>query len=154
MNTQRQRIVIEQADRKLLLLKPLVKVPVPERGWVHAIRAALKMSLRQLASRLHISAQSVKEIEEREASGSITLRSLREVANALDMKLVYGFVPKEESIEKMIEKRADEMAREIVLRTSNTMKLEDQENSSERISKAIKSKAEEIRNKMPNYLWD
>src|SRR5579872_5927582 len=109
MNTEKQRIVIEQADRKLLLLKPLMKVPVPQRGWVHSIRAALKMSLRQLGSRLNISAQSVKEIEEREANGSITLRSLREVANALDMKLVYGFVPKEESIEKMIEKRADEM---------------------------------------------
>jgi predicted DNA-binding mobile mystery protein A len=95
----------------------------------------------------------VNELEKREANGSITIKSLREVASALDMNLVYGFVPKGESIEKRIENRANEVAREIVLRTSNTMKLEDQGNSNDRIEKAIKNKAEEIKNKMPKYLW-
>ena len=154
MNTQKQKLLIEQVDRKLSQLKPMEKIIVPQKGWVYSIRAALKMSLRQLGNRLKISAQSVKEIEQREANGSITIKSLREVASELDMKLVYGFVPKGESIEKMIDKRAKEVAREIVLRTSNTMKLEDQENSTERIDKSIKSKAEEIKNKMPKYLWD
>ena len=154
MNTQKQKLLIEQVDRKLSQLKPMEKIIVPQKGWVYSIRAALKMSLRQLGNRLKISAQSVKEIEQREANGSITIKSLREVASELDMKLVYGFVPKGDSIEKMIDKRAKEVAREIVLRTSNTMKLEDQENSTERIDKSIKSKAEEIKNKMPKYLWD
>ena len=54
------------------------------------------MSLRQLRNRLHISPQSVKEIEDREVSGTITLNSLRDTANAMDMKLVYGFVSKHE----------------------------------------------------------
>ena len=154
MNTQKQKLLIEQVDKKLSQLKPMEKIIVPQKGWVYSIRAALKMSLRQLGNRLKISAQSVKEIEQREANGSITIKSLREVAGELDMKLVYGFVPKGESIEKMIDKRAEEAAREIVLRTSNTMKLEGQENSTERIEKSIKSKAEEIKNKMPKYLWD
>ena len=154
MDTQKQKLLIEQVDKKLSQFKPIESIIVPQKGWVSTIRAALKMSLRQLGNRLKISAQSVKEIEEREANGSITIKSLREVANALDMKLVYGFVPKEDSIEKIIDKRANELAREIVLRTSNTMKLEDQENSETRITKAIKNKAEEIKNKMPKYLWD
>ena len=96
----------------------------------------------------------MKEIEQREADGSITLKSLKEAASALDMKLVYAVVPKNESIEMMIEKKATEIAREIVLRTSNTMRLEDQENSNERIEKAIKNKASEIMNSMPRNLWD
>ena len=154
MNIQTQKLIIEQADRNLSQLKPMEKINVPRKGWVSAIRAALKMSLRQLGNRLKISAQSVKEIEEREVHGSITIKSLQEVANALDMKLVYGFVPKKENIEKIIERKAHEVAREIVLRTSNTMKLEGQENAGKRIDKAIKSKAEEIINKMPKYLWD
>ena len=154
MNTQKQKLLIEQVDKKLSLLRPVENVISPQRGWVYAIRSALKMSLRQLGNRLKISAQSVKEIEERETNGSITIKALREVANALDLKLVYGFVPKGESLEAVIEKKANEKAREIVLRTSNTMKLEDQENSKTRIEKAIKSKAEEIKNKMPKYLWD
>ena len=154
MNTQKQQLLIEQVDRKLSQLKPMEKIIVPQKGWVYSIRAALKMSLRQLGNRLKISAQSVKEIEQREVSGSITLKCLREVASELDMKLVYGFVPKGDSIEKMIDRRAKEVACEIVLRTSNTMKLEEQENTKERIDKSIKSKAEEIKNKMPKYLWD
>ena len=54
----------------------------------------------------------------------------------------------------MIEKRAIEIAKDIVMRTSNTMMLEEQENSKARIEKAIKNRAEEIRIKMPKYLWD
>jgi hypothetical protein len=50
--------------------------------------------------------------------------------------------------------RALEMATKIVQRTSNTMKLEDQENSKERIEKAIKERAAEIINKTPKILWD
>ena len=70
------------------------------------------------------------------------------------MKLIYGFIPEEESIEKMIEKQALEIAKDIVLRTSNTMQLEDQENSNARIEKAISNRAEDIKMKMPTYLWD
>lgn len=154
MDITKQRLLIEQADRKLAAFRPLGDTPVPQKGWIHTIRAALRMSLRQLGIRLGISPQSVKELEEREANGSLTLKGLREAGAALDMKLVYGFIPKEKSIEDMIEKRARELATEIVMRTSNTMLLEDQENSEERLEKAIKNRTEEIRILMPNYLWD
>jgi hypothetical protein len=70
------------------------------------------------------------------------------------MQLVYGFIPKDHTIEDMIEKRAIEIAKSIVMRTSNTMQLEEQENSKARIEKAIKNRAEEIKTKMPKYLWD
>ena len=63
-------------------------------------------------------------------------------------------ITKKDSLEMIIEKRANEIARAIVLRTSNTMRLEDQENSDERIEKAIKEKAKEIIDTIPKYLWD
>jgi predicted DNA-binding mobile mystery protein A len=107
-----------------------------------------------LGDRLRISPQSVKEIEERETNGTITLNSLRDAANAIDMKLVYGFVSKHESLEQMIEKRAKELATEIVMRTHATMTLENQQNSKERIEKAIAQKTAEIKFEMPKYLWD
>jgi Zn-dependent peptidase ImmA (M78 family) len=72
----------------------------------------------------------------------------------MDMQLIYGFVSKHESLEQMIEKRANELANEIVMRTNNTMRLEEQHNSIERIEKAIVQKAIEIKNEMPKYLWD
>jgi predicted DNA-binding mobile mystery protein A len=154
MKDTKQKLLIEQADTKLKMFKPLEIVIVPKNGWVNTIRTALKMSLRQLGNRMKITSQSVSEIEKREANGTITLKNLKEVANALDMKLVYGFVPKGDSIEKMIERRAREIATNIVLRTSNTMKLEDQENTKSRVQKNIKNKTEEIMDVMPKYLWD
>ena len=54
----------------------------------------------------------------------------------------------------MIEKKSTELAIKIVLRTANTMKLEDQANSKERIEKAIKERTPEILNEMPKILWD
>ena len=54
----------------------------------------------------------------------------------------------------MIEKRANDLAKEIVFRTSISMKLEDQENNPKRVQKAIKEKVEELKLEMPKYLWD
>lgn len=154
MEYAKQKLLIEQLNKKLLPFRHLENTIVPQKGWIHTIRTTLKMSLRQLGNRLKISAQSVKEIEDRESSGSITIKTLKEAGKALDMRLVYGFIPKNKSIEQMIEQRAFEIASDIVMRTSGTMKLEDQENSKERLDKAIKNRAEEIKNKMPRYLWD
>ena len=70
------------------------------------------------------------------------------------MQLVYGFVPNDGSLDALIEKRANQLAKEIVLRTSNTMHLEDQGNSKKRIEKAIKERAEIIKSEMPKILWD
>ncbi|MCK7532447.1 MAG: helix-turn-helix transcriptional regulator [Marinilabiliales bacterium] len=64
------------------------------------------MSLRQLANKMGITPQSVKEIEEREISGTISLKVLKQFGRSLGLKLVYGFIPEHESLESMIEKRA------------------------------------------------
>ena len=154
MKNTKQQLLIQQTDKKLAVFKPLTSNVIPAKGWINTVRTSLKMSFRQLGSRLKISAQSAKEIEDREANGTITLKSLGDVANAMDMKLVYGFVSKHESLEQMIEKRAKELAKEIVLRTNNTMTLEDQQNSKERIERAIAQKTAEIKHEMPKYLWD
>lgn len=154
MKTSNQRLLIEQADRKLQPFRNLETIVIPSKGWINTVRVAMKMSLRQLGNRLNISPQSVKEIENREANGSLTIKSLKEAGLALNLKLVYGFIPMDGSIERMIENRAYRLAREIVARTSQSMKLEDQENKVERLKKAIEMKAREIIDKMPRYLWD
>jgi predicted DNA-binding mobile mystery protein A len=154
MKNTKQQLVLDQTDKKLVLFQPLKTVVIPNKGWVNTMRTALKMSLRQLGNRMNFSAQNIKQIEEREVNGTISINSLREVANAMDMQLVYGFVSKHESLEEMIEKRAKELATEIVMRTNNTMTLEDQQNSKERIEKAIAQKTNEIKSEMPKYLWD
>jgi predicted DNA-binding mobile mystery protein A len=150
----KQKLILEQIDRKILQLKKAGDLTIPSSGWVYAIRQALAMSLRQLGNRMGITPQSVKEIEEREKNGTVSLNVLKQFGKCLNLKLVYGFVPVGETLDDLIEKRAVELAEEIVKRTSVNMKLEDQENSPERIKKAIKGKAIEIKLQMPRYLWD
>ncbi len=150
----KNRLILNQLDMKILRYSALGEVTVPPKGWIYSIRKALNMSLRQLGERMSITAQSVREIEERERIGGVSLKVLKQVGEALNMKLVYGFIPAAETLEKMIEIKAFEVAEEIVQRTSITMDLEDQKNSEQRIGQAIQEKAAEIKAKLPKYLWD
>lgn len=150
----KRKLILEQTDRKILLLKKAESLVMPSPGWIFTIRTALGMSMRQLGKKMGITAQSVKEIEEREKTKRVSLKVLNQFAEALEMKLIYGFIPKNGKLEDLIEKRALEMAKEIVERTSINMKLEDQENDPKRIKKAIKEKADELKSEMPNYLWN
>ncbi len=132
----------------------LKKVVMPPTGWIKAIRTAIGMSMQQLGNKLNVSKQGVMDIEKREKDGSITIKSLREIARVMDMQLVYGFVANDGSLDALIEKRATELATQIVMRTANTMKLEDQANSKKRIETAIRERAAAIKNEMPKILWD
>ena len=145
---------MKHLEEKLKVFSSINNVSTPPTGWVKAIRLALGMSLLQLAKKLSITKQSVQEIENREKEGSITIKSLREAAKALDMDLVYGFVPKDGSLDALIERKAKELAVRIVSRTSQSMKLEDQENSQQRIKMAIDERVTVLKNEMPKILWD
>lgn len=145
-------IVVEHLDKKLTYCR---SVPdTPPKGWVHAVRTAMRMSLRQLAERLQITAPSVHEIEKREREGTITLKALREAASAMNMKLVYGFVPIGGSLEQIIDKQAMAVARKIQERANHTMILEDQGLEPEAIEKSTREMADDIKKEMPRYLWD
>jgi len=150
----KNKLQIEQLESKIMVYAPIIKIAVPPTGWLKAVRLALGMSLQQLANRISITKQSVQEMEQREKDGSISLKSLREAANALEMELVYGFVPKDGSLDALIDRKARELATQIVSRTSNTMKLEDQENSEMRLKKAIEQRAALLKHEMPKILWD
>jgi predicted DNA-binding mobile mystery protein A len=150
----KKSLQIQQLNAKMLGFAKLKQVAIPPTGWIKAIRTAIGMSMEQLGNKLSISKQAIMDIERREKEGSITIKSLKEIARALDMQLVYGFVPNDGSLDALIEKRATELATKIVLRTSNTMKLEDQGNTNKRIQKAIEERALTIKNEMPKILWD
>ncbi len=150
----KKRLLKSQLEDKIKVFVPAVKATVPATGWIKAIRMAFGMSLEQLAGKLSITRQSVQAIEVREKEGTITLKTLREVARSMDMQLVYGFVPNDGSLDALIEKKARALATALVTRTSNTMKLEDQTNSEKRLKKAISERTASLKHEMPKVLWD
>lgn len=150
----KKTLQLQQLNHKMSVLSDIKMVAPPPTGWINAIRTALGMSMQQLGNKLSITKQGVLDMEKREKEGAITIRSLRDIAQALDMQLVYGFVPNDDTIDDMINKRATALATKIVMRTAHTMKLEDQANSDLRIENAIRERAEDIVKEMPKILWD
>ena len=150
----KQKLLIEQLDHKLEPFSSATTVLIPERGWIHTIRTTLNMTMAQLGTTLNITRQGVKRIEDSEASGTITLNSLKDVAIAMDLKLVYALVPKDGTIDHLVQLKAEKLAKKIVLRTNQHMKLEDQGIGDEKIAKTIKELAYEIKREMKKSLWD
>jgi predicted DNA-binding mobile mystery protein A len=153
MRTKKQ-LLIKQLDQKLQSFSESRKIVVPERGWINTIRTTLNMTLAQLGAKLNITRQGVKNIEQSESNGTITINALKDVANAMDLKLVYALVPKNGTINDLIQTKAEKLAQKIVLRTNQNMKLEDQGIGDEKIAKITKELADDIKREMRKSLWD
>ena len=154
MKNEKQKLMREQLDRKIELFNEFPINIVPVGGWIKAIRNSIGMTLKQLGTKMNVSMQSINQLELRERDGAITINKLKKVALAMNMKLIYGFLPNDSSLEKMIQKRAMQIATEIVMKTSHNMKLENQENSDERLQIAIRNRTNKIVEEMPRYLWN
>jgi predicted DNA-binding mobile mystery protein A len=88
------------------------------------------MSSTALSKRLNVNHSTVLEYEKSEVRGSITLETLRRVADALDAELIVALVPRE-SMAATLRERAESIAREEMRAVIHTMRLEDQEVESE-----------------------
>lgn len=151
--SNQKKIVIEQLDCKLKPFYEIKNIEVPGRGWVYTIRTALNMTLQQLGHKLNITIQGVQDIEKRELSGSISIKSMKEVAKALDLQFVYGFVSNHNSIEKFIEFKARELAEKMVLKNSNASD-ENKEPNEDEIQHEIEGFVRKIKSEIPKSLWD
>jgi len=118
----------------------------PKNGWIKTIRQALSMPLTFVANKLNISEQSVNQLENNEAFETISLKSLRKLAEAIDCELHYAIIPRERSLQKIIKKRAEFKARLIIKEVNKTMELEDQkiENSENSVKLLTKDFTENL----------
>ena len=150
----KKKLLVDQLDQKLAGFNDARKVLVPEKGWINTIRTSLNMTREQLGTKLRLTKGAIQKIEEREATGQITINKLKDVGKVLDMQFVYGFVPKDGTIDNLISNKAEKLARKIVLRTHQNMKLEDQGISDSKINDSIIDLANEIKREMRKSLWD
>lgn len=123
-------------------------------GWIRSSRTAIGMTLKQLATRLGFSVPAAKNFEMREVDEAITLASLRKIANAMEMDLVYYFKPKQDSLDDLLQIRAELKARELMERSNQAMLLENQEADNKNKSREYDRLITEIRNQKLSSLWD
>jgi predicted DNA-binding mobile mystery protein A len=139
MNTL-ARWALDQQLQPLRKMEPLIR---PERGWIRAVREAIGMTTGQFAKRLGVSQPRVAALERAEANEAVTLKSLRQAAEALDCVLVYALVPKA-SLDDIVKDRARHVADQQLARADQTMRLENQGVSRTRMERARKDLAEEL----------
>lgn len=145
-----QWLTIKQLDRQLKEWQLLNnKNDKPRAGWIKTLRVALSMSAEQFADRLGLTRGRVNQLENAEVHDAVTLRALKEAANALECELVYAIVPKGNfSLEDIIKKRAEQIANERVARVAHSMSLEAQNVDTD----AIKIQKDELTKNLMDHL--
>lgn len=134
------RFALDAQLQPLRRMEPLLR---PERGWIRAIREAVGMTTGQFAKRLGVAQPRVAALERAEANEVVTLKSLRQAAEALDCVLVYALVPKA-PLDEVVKARARHVAEQQLARTDQTMRLENQAVSRARLERARDDLAEEL----------
>jgi len=152
MTTSLQTLLLTQLDATLTRWRDAALPARPARGWIHAIRKALGMSSIVLAKRLGITSSAVRQLENSEAQDSITLNTLRHVAEALDCELQYALVPRQ-TLNAMRTERALQVARDQVQTVAHSMALEDQTVAESLTQAQIEDIARELLTKSGKGLW-
>lgn len=125
----------------------------PKQGWIRTVREALGMSGAQLGRRLGVTRSSVSQAEKRELDGSITLKAMQEMAEAMGCRFVHAIVP-ETTVEALVEQQARYKASELLKRVNTQMALEAQSLSPERQCQELDRLTNELMSDMPRDLWD
>ena len=146
--------VARQKTRQLDDVLATANIPSrPRIGWIASIRQALGMSKTQLAKRINVARQSLGALEANELKETITLASMRNVADALGCDLQYVLVPRK-PLEKLIAEQALKRARKKLGRVNQSQALEASAIEAESLSRAITDLAREIEVKRPADLWN
>jgi len=152
MQARHKLIIRQQLDKNLAGLKA-ANTQVPVKGWIRAIREALGMSGRQLAQRLKVSQPRITRLEQDELTGSVTIKTMQQVAEALDCTFVYALVPRT-SLEDTLRGQARMVAQERIERVAHSMLLEAQSLSAEEQHTSLEAAINELVREMPKELWD
>ena len=93
---------LAELDRQFCEFARLQQEPPPRCGWAKTVRLAMGMSSKALGGILGISAQGVRKLEQAEAEGTITLKTLSRLANGLDCDVRYMFIPRTSLVEQVL----------------------------------------------------
>jgi predicted DNA-binding mobile mystery protein A len=148
----KKKLIRKQLDASLQRLSPLLEITAPPKGWIRAIRDALGMTGKQLANRLGVAQQAVARIEKEELAGSVTIKTMRRIAECLDCVFVYGFVPRT-SLEETVARQAKKVAAQRLAQASQTMGLENQALSRRENERALSDLVDELIRTLPSTLW-
>ena len=128
---------LAELDRQFCEFAQLQRHNMPRCGWTKTVRLAMGMSSTALGGRLGMTGQGVRKLEQAEADGTITLKTLTRLAQGLDCEVQYVLVPRTSLVEQVLT-RAQEVAGAPPLLTPHSVTLLREAEALEAISKLMK----------------
>lgn len=153
MTNKFRKLMREQVEKSLSNFQEFVYKPAPKTGWIRTIRNVLGMSSSALAKRLNCSRSNISTIEQREIKNNISLNTLKQVAEAMDCKLIYFIVPNE-SFDAILEKQAQLIAKKRIKSVNHSMMLEQQGLTKEQLKQQENNLVQELLQGDPKNLWN
>ncbi len=92
MRAMERKLLRKKLDKEMRYYRLAGREKNPTSGLLRVVRQALKIPIKEMMERMGIGETAVFDLEEREETGSITLRSLGRMAEAMGCKVVYGVV--------------------------------------------------------------
>ena len=153
IDQNREALARRHLDRALLPFRDAALQQRPPRGWVRAIRDALGMTSRQLAARMGLSQSTITAMEQGEEAETVSLKTLRQAAEALDCQLVYALIPNA-TLDETVRLRARALAQEHLSRIHHTMRLENQALPGSELSAELDRLTNSILEGRASRLWE
>jgi len=164
--TDKRRYISEQMNVKTTVIRQLQStvdasakgsiqaLRLPAEGWIARVRKSLGMSGAQLGRRMGLSRSRISQAEKAETDSGVTLRTMRDAAEAMGCKFVYAIIPAKGGIREVIEAQARKKAAALVKQASIHMALEKQSLSGEKIAEEVKRITLELLNNRPSDFWE
>ena len=148
------KLLRSQLDQQLdFLRRNRRSMPAYTGQWIKLLREALGMRQVQLAKRLKITPQALNTLENSALKETITIASLKKIADKLQCSVYVTLIP-EQPLEEIVRKRAVRISKKVVMATAKTMSLEKQEPSQKYLNKQIEELAEELIRKRDKRIWE
>jgi predicted DNA-binding mobile mystery protein A len=96
----------KRLDKEMRYYRLAAREEEPTGGLLRAVREAMRIPLKEIAENVGVRRSSVWDMEKREETGTIQLRTLERMAEAMGCKVVYGVVPRNgKTLEELAEER-------------------------------------------------
>jgi len=152
MKTKNQ-LIRTQLTQSLTAFQSASQVHRPVKGWIKALRNALGMSARQLGERMGVTQQRVNAIESEESMDSLTLHTLKKVAEATHTHFVYGFAPKTD-LDTIVKHQAELYLKDHLNRVKHSMSLEGQSLTESEWHHWLNNEIRTLLETTPSKIWD
>jgi hypothetical protein len=106
MRAMERRVLLKKMDKEMRYYRLAAREKKPTNELLRTVRKALRVPMKEMAKKMGTVESALFQMEEREGTGSITLRSLDRMAGAMGCKVVYGVVPLNgKTLEELAEER-------------------------------------------------